>query len=182
MYEGGRPRGFWGFMGSDELLEFEAWGDSDVGRCWPAGAVGLPWGVGEGLCEELFRFEPTRFLKRAFMEVMRLREEEGWERLGGVRSRIFGRGAAADSKLGAVQTEQAASCKLQGCVKESPPTGVRRSPRGIGWAGSWRAGRLCIVKGLTLPMQSTRSTSLLVPGTRRRWLAKWTRRGVKGAQ
>ena len=33
VYEGGRPRGFCGlFMGSDEELELEAWGDSDVGR------------------------------------------------------------------------------------------------------------------------------------------------------
>lgn len=75
MYEGGRPRGFWGFMGSEELLD-EAWGDSEVGRWVPVGA-GLLWGVGEGLCEELFRFEPTRFLKRVFMEFMRLREGEG---------------------------------------------------------------------------------------------------------
>jgi hypothetical protein len=28
-------------------------------------------GLGEGFCEEeLFRFEPTRFLKRAFMELI----------------------------------------------------------------------------------------------------------------
>lgn len=46
MYEGGRPRGFWGFMGSEELLELETWGESDVGRCWPVGG-GLPWGEGE---------------------------------------------------------------------------------------------------------------------------------------
>lgn len=76
MYEGGRPRGFCGFMGSEELLEFEAWGESDVGRCWPVG--GAPgWGDGEGLCEELFRFEPTRFLKRAFMEFISWQGKEG---------------------------------------------------------------------------------------------------------
>lgn len=75
VYEGGRPSGFWGFMGSEELLD-EAWGDSEVGRWVPVGA-GLLWGVGEGLCEELFRFEPTRFLKRVFMEFMRLSEGEG---------------------------------------------------------------------------------------------------------
>jgi hypothetical protein len=67
VYEGGRPRLFWGFMGSEALLELEAWGDSDVGRLLPVGA-GAPWVADEGLCEELFRFEPTRFLKRAFME------------------------------------------------------------------------------------------------------------------
>jgi hypothetical protein len=76
VYEGGRPRGFWGFMGSDELEEFEAWGESDVGRCWPVG-VEPPEGEGEGLCEELLRFEPTRFLKRAFMEFISRREREG---------------------------------------------------------------------------------------------------------
>jgi hypothetical protein len=67
VYEGGRPRGFWGFMGSEELLEFEAWGESDVGRCWPVG-VTVPCGDCEGFPAELLRFEPTRFLKRAFME------------------------------------------------------------------------------------------------------------------
>ena len=62
-------------MGSDELLD-EAWGDSEVGRWVPVGA-GLLWGVGEGLCEELFRFEPTRFLKRVFMEFIRLEGRKG---------------------------------------------------------------------------------------------------------
>jgi hypothetical protein len=79
VYEGGRPRGFCGFMGSDELLELEACGESDVGRCWPVG-VCVPGGAGDGLCEELLRFEPTRFLKRVFMEFMRLGEREGWRR------------------------------------------------------------------------------------------------------
>jgi hypothetical protein len=67
VYEGGRPRLFWGFMGSEELLEFEAWGESDVGLCWPVGVM-VPCGDCEGLPAELLRFEPTRFLKRAFME------------------------------------------------------------------------------------------------------------------
>jgi hypothetical protein len=68
VYEGGRPSpGFWGFMGSEELLELEAWGESDVGRCWPVG-VTWPCGDGDGVPAELLRFEPTRFLKRAFME------------------------------------------------------------------------------------------------------------------
>ena len=43
VYEGGRPRLFCGFMGSDELLELLAWGDSDVGRFAPVGV--LPPGV-----------------------------------------------------------------------------------------------------------------------------------------
>ena len=124
------------------LLEFEACGDSDVGRCAPVGA-GLPWGVGEGLCEELLRFEPTRFLKRAFMELMR----EGGRRAGqagGVRCRISGSGAAADSKLGAVQTAQAARL-----CEGKPANAVRRSP-GIGW-GSWRIGK--VSSSLTRQMQ-----------------------------
>ena len=66
-------------MGSDELLELEACGESDVGRCSPVG-VCVPGGAGDGLCEELLRFEPTRFLKRVFMEFMRLRERESWRR------------------------------------------------------------------------------------------------------
>ena len=65
VYEGGRPSGFWGFMGSEELLEFEACGLRLVGRCEPVGVV-LP--CGDELPAELFLFEPTRFLKRAFME------------------------------------------------------------------------------------------------------------------
>ncbi len=40
VYEGGRPRLFWGFMGSEALLELLAWGDSvDVGRFAPVGVV-----------------------------------------------------------------------------------------------------------------------------------------------
>lgn len=66
MYEGGRPSWFWGFMGSDELLEFEACGLRLVGRCEPVGVVLPP--CGEELPAELFLFEPTRFLNRAFME------------------------------------------------------------------------------------------------------------------
>lgn len=81
MYEGGRPRGLFGFMllafwaGRLVLLEFDACGESEVGR-W-VGVV-LPWGEGEGLLEELLRFEPTRFLKRAFMEFIRT-EGGGWK-------------------------------------------------------------------------------------------------------
>jgi len=49
VYEGGRPRGFcWLFMGSEELLELEAWGDSDVGRWWPVGVELAAAGAGEG--------------------------------------------------------------------------------------------------------------------------------------
>jgi hypothetical protein len=70
-------------MGSEELLELEACGESDVGRWLPVG-VELPWGEGEGLCEELFRFEPTRFLKRAFMEFISQRKEEKAGDMGGV--------------------------------------------------------------------------------------------------
>lgn len=115
-------------MGSEVLLEFEAWGDSDVGRCAPVGA-GLPWGVGEGLCEELLRFEPTRFLKRAFMELMR---EEGG---GLVRREGCGAGY-----LGAVLRLTASWArskrrKLQGCVKESPPTRCGAVPELAGAAG-----------------------------------------------
>lgn len=71
MYEGGRPRGLFGFMafwaawGRLCVLELEAWGESEVGR-W-VGVV-VPCGVGEGLLDELLRLEPTRFFKRAFME------------------------------------------------------------------------------------------------------------------
>lgn len=95
MYEGGRPRGFWfwGFMGSEALLEF--CGDSDVGRGgWLAGAEwGVAEGVGEGLCEELLRFEPTRFLKRAFMEFI-----------------SHGHGATRAGEAGGVQSSNSASC------------------------------------------------------------------------
>jgi len=73
VYEGGRPRGLLGFIGTCcwgrlELLELEACGERELGR-W-VGVV-LPWGDGEGLLDELLRFEPTRFLKRAFIEVIR---------------------------------------------------------------------------------------------------------------
>ena len=54
-------------MGSEELLELVAWGDSEVGRFWPVG-VEPPGGGGVGFCEVLLRFDPTRFLKRLFME------------------------------------------------------------------------------------------------------------------
>jgi hypothetical protein len=74
VYEGGRPTGCWGFMGSEELLEFEACGESDVGRCCPVGVM-LPCGDGDGFPAELLRFEPTRFLKRAFMEFISQGEE-----------------------------------------------------------------------------------------------------------
>jgi hypothetical protein len=67
-----------GFMGSDAVLELEAWGESDVGRCGPVG-VESPDGAGDA-CEELFRFEPTRFLKRVFMEFISLGEKKGWTR------------------------------------------------------------------------------------------------------
>lgn len=85
MYEGGRPRLFCGFMGSEELLELLAWGDSDVGRFAPVGV--LPAGVGcVGWCEELLRFEPTRFLKRAFMEFISRRGAREAGREGGRRA------------------------------------------------------------------------------------------------
>jgi hypothetical protein len=57
---------FWGFMGSEELLELLAWGDSEVGRLLPVGVLEPGWCC--AVCDELLRFEPTRFLKRAFME------------------------------------------------------------------------------------------------------------------
>ena len=86
MYEGGRPRLFCGFMGSDELLELLAWGDSDVGRFAPVGV--LPPGVlCGGWCEELLRFEPTRFLKRAFMEFISQSGRRGAEGKGGGTTR-----------------------------------------------------------------------------------------------
>jgi hypothetical protein len=46
-----------------------------VGRCWPVG-VTVPCGDEDGFPAELLRFEPTRFLKRAFMEFIS-RGEEG---------------------------------------------------------------------------------------------------------
>jgi hypothetical protein len=69
-------------MGSDELLEFEAWGESDVGLCWPEG-VTVPWGDEDEFPDELLRFdEPTRFLKRAFMEFISWRGEAERLRVG----------------------------------------------------------------------------------------------------
>jgi hypothetical protein len=69
-------------MGSEELLELLACGDSDVGRLLPVGVLppGVLW---VGWWEELLRFEPTRFLKRAFMEFISQRgrseaEKRGW--------------------------------------------------------------------------------------------------------
>ena len=112
MYEGGRPRLFGGFMGSEELLELEAWGESDVGRCWPVG-VGLPGGVGDGLCCELFRFEPTRFLKRVFMEFIRLEGRKGRGKRVGCDQGYLPELLRLTMELGTVQT-------AQGCVKESP--------------------------------------------------------------
>jgi hypothetical protein len=61
------------WVGRLELLELEACGESDVGR-W-VGVV-LPCdGEGEGALEELLRFEPTRFFKRAFMEFIKKSRE-----------------------------------------------------------------------------------------------------------
>jgi len=77
-------------MGSEELDELEAWGDSEVGRAEPVG-VELPWGLGDGLPAELFRFEPTRFLKRAFMEFISWGERRAEKIWGGVWSSKLGR-------------------------------------------------------------------------------------------
>ena len=78
-----------------------------MGRCWPAGVeLEGAGGVGDELCEELFRLEPTRFLKRVFMEFMRLGGGRGQRGAGGVRSRISASAAAAaaaDSELGTAQ-------------------------------------------------------------------------------
>lgn len=87
MYEGGRPRGLFGFMtdwaacGRLFVLELEACGESEVGRC--VGVV-LPCGDGDGLLDELLRFEPTRFLKRAFMEFISTEGggQKGWWGVG----------------------------------------------------------------------------------------------------
>lgn len=65
VYEGGRPRGFCGFMaGSEVELELEACGERLLGRC--VGVV-VPCGEGEGLFDDL-RLEPTSLLKPAFMD------------------------------------------------------------------------------------------------------------------
>lgn len=65
------------------VLLLEGCGESELGR-W-AGVLG-PWGVGEGegLLDALLRFEPTRFLKRAFMEFISSEERgsEGWWGVG----------------------------------------------------------------------------------------------------
>lgn len=86
VYEGGRPRGLFGFMldccwpgaggGRLFVLVLEGCGESELGR-WAG--VPEPWGEGEGLLDALLRFEPTRFLKRAFMEFI----EEGGAKGGG---------------------------------------------------------------------------------------------------
>ena len=83
MYEGGRPSWLFGFMfcggwapgggGRLFVLVLEGCGESEFGRC--EGVV-VPWGEGEGLLDELLRFEPTRFLKRAFMEFITQKSEE----------------------------------------------------------------------------------------------------------
>lgn len=92
MYEGGRPRLFCcGFMGSDELLELLACGDSDVGRFEPVGVL-PPGALGDGWCEELLRFEPTRFLKRAFMEFISRKGEREAEKVAGGRRRKLAEG------------------------------------------------------------------------------------------
>jgi len=84
VYEGGRPRGFWAFMGSEPLLAF--CGDCEggwAGGRWPLAGAALAGGDGcAGLWRELLRFEPTRFLKRAFMELM------GGGREARVRSKV----------------------------------------------------------------------------------------------
>jgi hypothetical protein len=69
----------WACWGRLFVLELVACGESEVGR-W----VGVlpPEGEGEGLLDELLRFEPTRFLKRAFMEFIRTEEEE--RKVGGM--------------------------------------------------------------------------------------------------
>lgn len=78
MYEGGRPRGLFGFMfccccwGRLFVLVLEGCGDSELGR-WVG--VALPWGEGDGLLDALLRFEPTRFLKRDCMEFISTEEE-----------------------------------------------------------------------------------------------------------
>lgn len=72
MYEGGRPRGFCGFIvGREEELELDACGERLLGR---GVVLPVPGGVGDGLLEDL-RLEPTRFFKRAFMDDIDRREE-----------------------------------------------------------------------------------------------------------
>jgi len=90
VYEGGRPSwllgfmvfvgGAWGGWGRLVLLALVVTcGESEVGR-W----VGVlpPEGEGDGLLDELLRFEPTRFLKRAFMEFIRTRKRRVGGRVG----------------------------------------------------------------------------------------------------
>jgi hypothetical protein len=79
VYEGGRPSGFWGFMGSDELLEFVTWGESDVGR-WPAG-VTVPLDRA-GFPAELLRFEPRKPLRRSTLMELINRERRAAELWG----------------------------------------------------------------------------------------------------
>lgn len=80
MYEGGRPRGFWGFMAGREVVEellLEPCGERLEGLC----CEGVVMFCGETLFEDL-RLEPTRFLKRAFMDDMN-RRKRGQGQAGG---------------------------------------------------------------------------------------------------
>lgn len=88
MYEGGRPRGFDGFIGSEELEELALeGGESEFPD--PGGGVTVLFG-GATLLEDL-RLEPTRFFKRAFMEDMNERTEKkrAGRRRGEKGSRYF---------------------------------------------------------------------------------------------
>jgi hypothetical protein len=87
-----------------------------------------------------------------------------------VLSRISGRGAAADSsKLGAVQTEQAARL----CEGKPAGWGCGAVPGGIGW-GSWTTG---FVSSKPDTADAKRANLLVARCWPRRWLAKLTRRG-----
>lgn len=81
MYEGGRPSGLLGFMGSEVLDELALeGGDSEL--VLPGGGVGVVFWAATLLEDR--RLEPlTRFLKRAFMDDMKREEGSRARREGG---------------------------------------------------------------------------------------------------
>lgn len=119
-------------MGSEELLEFEAWGLRLVGRCEPVGVVLPPWG--EELPAELFLFEPTRFLNRAFMEFIG-KEEEG--------KREYDEWGACQDELRLIRrpATRLKARQQQKRRRRSRSRSRSRSPSGIGY---WRR-LLCLL-------------------------------------
>lgn len=110
MYEGGRPSGLLGFMGSEVLDELALeGGDSEL--VLPGGGVVVVFWAATLLEDR--RLEPlTRFLKRAFMDDMKEEEGSRARREGGREGKKSERGAGAGAGVSWQAGRGGAGCWL----------------------------------------------------------------------